>query len=98
MYFRLFASIKSTLRRLAHLDLKSERADRCATDLSEFGMVAFETRAKPKGRRGGDDVEYAMLNEPQASLLILMMRNAPRAVEFKVALIRDSSGCATSYS
>jgi Rha family phage regulatory protein len=57
-------------------------------DLSEFGSVAFETRTI--ATRGGEQKrECAMLNEAQASLLILMMRNAPRAIEFKVALIRE---------
>ena len=59
------------------------------SQLTEFGLIAFQTRPRQKGRHGGGDIEYVMLNEQQASLLILLMRNAPRAVEFKVSLIRE---------
>lgn len=60
-------------------------------DLEGFGRIAFETRKGRSLRQGGfaKATELAMLNEPQASLLILLARNAPRAIEFKVALIRD---------
>ena len=39
------------------------------------------------GNRGGSPVEYSILNEFQAMLLISMMRNSDIVVEFKVALV-----------
>lgn len=58
-------------------------------DLSEFGLVAFQTRARCSGKHGGGDVEFAMLNEQQATLLLAFMRNSPKVVEFKIALIKE---------
>ena len=39
-------------------------------DLKEFGLLGFEIRPRLKGKHGGGDVEYATLNEEQATLLI----------------------------
>lgn len=57
--------------------------------LEQFGLVAFQVRPRLKGRHGGGDVEYAMLNEQQAALLISLMRNSEEVVAFKVSLIRE---------
>jgi phage regulator Rha-like protein len=57
--------------------------------LEEFGLVGFEIRAREPGRHGGGDVEFAMLNEQQAALLITFMRNTARVESFKVALVRE---------
>lgn len=60
-------------------------------DFESFGPLAFETRKGKALRHGGfaKATEYAMLNEHQASLLIAFMRNSPKVVKFKVALIRE---------
>jgi phage regulator Rha-like protein len=57
-------------------------------DLAQFGRVGFEIRpfATPGGMQRR---EVALLNEPQAALLISMMRNSARVVGFKVALVRE---------
>ncbi|WP_412479914.1 Rha family transcriptional regulator [Azonexus sp. IMCC34839] len=59
------------------------------SSFEEFGSLRFEIRVKRADRRGGEPTEYAMLNEHQASLLISFMRNSPKVIEFKVALIRE---------
>ena len=57
-------------------------------DLEEFGMVAFETRARLQGQHGGGDTEYALLNEQQATLLLTYMQNTSIVREFKKALVK----------
>jgi phage regulator Rha-like protein len=56
-------------------------------DLSEFGQVAFQTRNP--ARQGGRPTEYAMLNEQHATLLLAFMRNSPKVIEFKIALVKE---------
>lgn len=56
--------------------------------LAEFGLVRFEIRPRLPGQHGGGDVEYANLNEPQATLLLTMMRNSPIVLAFKVRLVK----------
>lgn len=57
-------------------------------DLDRFGGVAFETL--PFETAGGDqEREVAILNEPQAALVIAFMRNTDIVIEFKVALIKE---------
>ena len=58
-------------------------------DLEEFGLVRFEIRPRLKGQHGGADVEYATLNEGQATLLLTYMRNSDIVREFKKRLVRD---------
>lgn len=58
-------------------------------NLEQFGSLAFETRPRSKGSHGGGDVEFALLNEHQAALIISFMRNSPEVVDFKVRLIRE---------
>ncbi len=58
-------------------------------DLEAFGHVDFKSEVVNRRQGGGSLREYAMLNEHQASLLIAFMRNSPRVVAFKVALIRE---------
>ncbi len=53
-----------------------------------FGRVRFEIRSFAT-RGGQQQREFAMLNEHQAGLLIAFMRNTPRVIEFKVALIAE---------
>ncbi|MEG0922635.1 MAG: Rha family transcriptional regulator [Comamonas sp.] len=57
--------------------------------LERFGLVRFEIRARPEGQHGGGDVEFALLNEPQSTLLISMMRNSPIVIECKVRLVDE---------
>lgn len=58
------------------------------SQLSAFGGVAFETR--PFETAGGTQMrEYALLNEPQSTLLMTFMRNSPVVVAFKVELVKQ---------
>ena len=57
-------------------------------DLKEFGLVAFETRARETGKHGGGDVEYATLNEQQSTLLLTYMRNSDIVRGFKKRLVK----------
>jgi len=54
-------------------------------DFEQFGKVQFETRLNLRG----SPTEYAMLNEPQSTLLMTFMRNSPKVVEFKIALVKE---------
>ena len=57
-------------------------------DFEEFGLVRFEIEPKAAGKRGGGDIEFAILNEDQATLLITYMRNSPLIRGFKIRLIK----------
>lgn len=57
-------------------------------DLQEFGLVGFQIQPRPAGQHGGGDVEYALLNEQQATLLMTYMRNNPVVREFKKRLVK----------
>lgn len=57
--------------------------------LERFGPLRFEIRPRLKGRHGGGDVEIALLNEHQATLLISMLRNSPIVIECKVRLVEE---------
>lgn len=57
-------------------------------DLSEFGRVAFAARSF-ETRGGTQQREYAMLNEHQATLLLAFMRNSPKVIQFKIALVKE---------
>lgn len=54
-----------------------------------FGPLAFQTRMGKPLPQGGfaKATEVALLNEPQASLLLTMQRNTARVMDFKEALI-----------
>ncbi|WP_021025431.1 Rha family transcriptional regulator [Comamonas sp. B-9] len=58
-------------------------------NLERFGMVRFEIRPRSKGQHGGGDVEFALLNEQQSTLLIAMLRNSPVVIECKVRLVEE---------
>nr|DAF63944.1 MAG TPA: regulatory protein [Siphoviridae sp. ctGkF2] len=62
-----------------------------ATDFEEFGLLAFQTRARLEGSHGGGDTEYAVLNRDQALLLITYMRNNARVRALKKALVKAFS-------
>lgn len=54
-------------------------------DFEAFGEVRFEIRLN----RQGSPTEFAMLNEQQATLLLAFMRNSPKVIEFKIALVKE---------
>ena len=55
------------------------------SDLDEFGIVGFEIR---KSNGPGRPDNYAVLNEPQSTLLLTYMRNSPVVKDFKKCLVR----------
>jgi phage regulator Rha-like protein len=57
--------------------------------MEELGLVRFQIRPRRTGQHGGGDVEFALLNEHQTALLISLMRNTEKVVDFKVALIKE---------
>lgn len=57
-------------------------------ELEEFGLLTFKIQPRPEGQHGGGDVTYAVLTEPQATLLITMMRNTDIVKRFKITLIK----------
>jgi hypothetical protein len=57
-------------------------------DFEQFGLVTFEMRPRLEGQHGGGDIEYAVLNERQATLLLTYMRNTDVVKQFKIALIK----------
>ncbi len=58
-------------------------------DLEEVGnLLRFEIRAREEGKHGGGDVEYALLNEPQTTLLFTFMQNTEIVRAFKVKLVK----------
>jgi phage regulator Rha-like protein len=57
-------------------------------DLTEFGMVGFEIAPNRHTGRGGSDTEIAILNEPQSTFLVTLMRNTDVVVRFKKALVK----------
>ncbi|WP_454175336.1 Rha family transcriptional regulator [Gordonia sputi] len=58
------------------------------SDFEEFGLVRFQIRPRPQGQHGGADVEFAVLNEEQATLLLTYMRNSNVVRQFKKNLVR----------
>lgn len=59
-----------------------------AEDLQEFGPCGFEIQMVDRKQGGGRPIEYAYLNEPQATLLITYMRNSDIVRRFKIALVK----------
>jgi phage regulator Rha-like protein len=57
-------------------------------DFEDFGLVRFEIQPRPEGQHGGGDVEYALLNEHQSTLLITYMRNSEVVRAFKKRLVK----------
>ena len=55
-----------------------------SSDLTDFGVIAFETRLNEQGK----STEYAVLNEQQSALVITYMRNNEIVKAFKKALIK----------
>jgi phage regulator Rha-like protein len=61
------------------------------TDLRDFGPLRFEIRKGKALRQGGfgKATEYAVLNEPQTTLLLAYMKNTPVVRDFKKRLVRE---------
>lgn len=57
-------------------------------DLSEFGSLGFEIQVMREDGRGGQKAEIALLNEPQATLLLTYMRNSDIVRQFKKKLVK----------
>ncbi|STY93216.1 Rha family transcriptional regulator [Moraxella bovis] len=57
-------------------------------DFAEFGKVGFKIQPRLKGQHGGGDVPYFELNEQQATFLMTLMRNSPKVIAFKKALVQ----------
>lgn len=58
---------------------------RYASDFEAFGKIALEVRLNRRGK----PTEYAMLNEHQATLLLTFLRNSPKVVQLKIALVKE---------
>ena len=58
-------------------------------ELRNFGAVPFKTEQVARGCGAEPQQrEFAYLNEQQATLLISMMRNSPKVIAFKIALVK----------
>lgn len=64
-------------------------------DIQEFGRVefkssnsAFEMPNSDRESTRGRHTRYAELNEQQATFLMTLMRNSPRVIDFKKALVK----------
>lgn len=59
--------------------------------LQRFGPIAFQTRmGLPLPQGGfGRQTEYALLNEPQAALLLTLTRNTDATMNFKANLVHE---------
>ncbi|MFB5067966.1 Rha family transcriptional regulator [Aerococcus sanguinicola] len=55
------------------------------SSLNKFGKVGFKIQASESGQKEKD----YKLNESQATLLITFMRNTPKVIEFKEALVKE---------
>lgn len=53
-------------------------------ELNTLGKLNFESSVNP----AGEQTEYAILNEDQATFLITLFRNTPTVVAFKLALVK----------
>ncbi|VVQ12291.1 hypothetical protein PS914_05339 [Pseudomonas fluorescens] len=61
--------------------------ERYSDKFKGFGLLAFQTEARPVGQHGGGDVRFALLNEDQAFFLLSLSRNSDVVVELKADLI-----------
>lgn len=61
------------------------------SDFEELGRLAFESRKGEALPQGGfaKSTEYAILNEDQATYLIMSFRNTPIVRRFKLALVKE---------
>jgi phage regulator Rha-like protein len=64
-----------------------ELVERYADKFKRFGLLPFQTEARPKGQHGGGDTRFALLNEDQCYFLLSLSRNTDRVVDLKSRLI-----------
>lgn len=57
-------------------------------DFEDFGSLRFEIQVSKRDGKGGPRREVAILNEPQATLLMTYMRNNDTVRAFKKALVK----------
>ncbi|MBT3014039.1 MAG: Rha family transcriptional regulator [Candidatus Thiodiazotropha sp. (ex Lucina aurantia)] len=57
-----------------------------ADKLEQFGNIGFEIQ---NSVGAGRHTQYALLTEPQATLLLTFMRNNPVVIRFKVRLVEE---------
>ena len=59
-------------------------------DFADLSPIRFEIRKGEPLQHGGyaKATEYAVLDEQQATFLMTLMRNSPRVIEFKKALVK----------
>ncbi|MGI4812013.1 MAG: Rha family transcriptional regulator [Janthinobacterium lividum] len=57
--------------------------------LERFGRIRFEIQFGSGRQTGGKPTEIAHLNEPQATLLVAMMRNTEIVIDCKVRLVDE---------
>lgn len=78
------------IARHLHVQHKSVLAlvDRYKSDFEELGLLPFQTRARPRGKHGGGDSRYALLNEDQAYLSLTYSRNTAKVRRLKINLVK----------
>ena len=64
-----------------------ELIERYTSKVKQFGLLPFQTEARPARQHGGGDTRFALLNEDQAFFLLALSRNTDRVVELKSSLI-----------
>jgi phage antirepressor YoqD-like protein len=57
-------------------------------DLEEFGPLAFQMRVVKRPQGGGTEMEFAHLNEQQATLIMTYMKNSDIVRSFKKGLVK----------
>lgn len=58
------------------------------TDFEEFGPLNFESRVGDRKQGGGKPIEFAELNEDQATYLITLFKNTETVRAFKIKLVK----------
>jgi len=58
------------------------------SDFEEFGRLSFEIDVAVRKQGGGTALEYALLNEDQATYLITLFRNSAVVRKFKIQLVK----------
>lgn len=58
------------------------------TDFEEFGPLGFQIHVAKRKQGGGTALEYAELNEDQATFLMTLFRNSQTVLQFKLRLVK----------
>lgn len=75
---RLFIRHKNLLETLKKYQSEIEQA---------FGQIAFETEAVTNSAGAVNETKFALLTEPQATVLMTFSRNSPEVVQCKIDLV-----------